>query len=257
MRRIFRKFLKFALPFLAGAILGYVWSVSISPNGGLAATFVGGATSDTYALFRLAGLTAFVLVGLQVITGPFMQFLTNLYGARFRNFHMYSGLFTFLFALLHPSLLLVYLFLSDVNYFEFVGQFGPFIYPHTYAIGVGVYFGQAALLLMVVTVSTAAMANLFRRPRFASSWRWIHLANYAIFFLVFTHSLKIGTDVSPPDSPLRPLWWIFFASAVVGLVYRRIYMLLKSTGFLFSNPIGLENKRAANQKPLAEDKNQG
>jgi len=68
------------------------------------------------------------------------------------------------------------------------------------------YFGPLSLLLMLVTVSTAGLAVILKRPRFKKGWHAIHLANYAAFILAFFHSVTIGTDLTSPRSPLRPLW---------------------------------------------------
>lgn len=208
MRLIYKSF----LPLILLAVLGFVWSVPITNAGGWADFF---ATSDPAALyfhlFQLAGLTAFTLIAFQILTGPYMKLWETVYGKNFYKFHAYEGLFASLFALLHPSLLLISLWLSDVSYWEFMQG-----YPKT------IYFGPAALFLLIITVSTAASAVLLNQPRFQGWWHRLHLANYLVFLFVFIHSLLNGSDLLRPDSPLRPLWWIFFVAMLVGFIYRRI-----------------------------------
>lgn len=202
---------------IAFGLLTFTWSAAIHGNGGFAATFAVGGTGLAYNLFRLAGLTAFSLVSFQVLTGPYMAFWERLYGQGFYRFHAYEGLVALLFSLLHPTLLYGYLFVSGIGIFEFAAG-----YPFTY------YFGPLALLIMIITVSTAASAVLLNRPLFRNRWRLIHIANYLVFLLVFFHSLTIGTDVAPATSALRPLWWFYFAGMIVGLAYRRVYLPLKT-----------------------------
>lgn len=211
-----RRLLQFFFPILSLAILGFVWSVPIQNAGGWTTYWtIADPSAFIYRLFQLAGLTAFTLVSLQILTGPYMKFWEHLYGPRFYKFHAYEGLFALLFALLHPSLLLVSLNLQKVSYFDFVTTL-----PYQF------YFGPFALLLMVTTVSTAALTILFGRPAFQKSWHWIHLANYGVFLLVFFHSISIGSDVASPTSTLRPLWWLFLAGMIVGLLYRRVYRVI-------------------------------
>lgn len=211
-----RRISQLLLPLAALLILSYVWSVALTANGGWAATFANTDPAVTaYNLFRLAGLTTFTLVSFQIATGPYMKLWEQLYGPSFYRFHAYEGLFVLFFATLHPSLLLVYVYLSRIPYLEFVHS-----YPPQY------YLGPIAWLIVVVTVSTAATTILWNSQKFARWWHVIHLANYLVFALGFFHSLAVGSDVADPASPLRPLWYTFAVLAVGGLLYRRVYRVI-------------------------------
>src|SRR3989344_464710 len=212
-----KSILKILFPLIAATTLFYIWSVSIQNNGGLNATFNSGdAESLIYNLLKLAGLTAFTLVGFQVLTGPYMKFWEYLYGQNFYRYHAFQGIFTLVFALLHPILLLLFLKLANINIFEFSnGQ------PYQY------YFGSVALILMLFTVTTAISNVLLKKLRFTKKWHYIHFLNYGIFILVFAHSMTIGTDVSPKGSSLKIIWVFFFIGAVVGFIYRRIYRVIR------------------------------
>ena len=194
----------------------FLWSVSIGNNGGLSATFAAGDPAQfAYQLFKLAGLTAFFLVSLQIATGPFNHLWKELYGPNFNRYHQYQGLVAFCFAWLHPLLLLFYWLYSKTNPLTFASGF-TFHY----------YFGPAALLLLTVTVATAALTHLLRQTRFRGSWRVIHYLNYLVFLLVFFHSLNVGSDLEV-SSPLRPIWWGFFLVWLLGLGYQRGYVSWK------------------------------
>lgn len=216
-----KKILQLGFPLIGLAILVLVWSVAVRHNGGLAATFgPGDSVTLVGNLFRLAGLTAFTLVSFQVLTGPYMKLWERLYGPNFYRFHAYEGIAALTFATIHPILIVLYLFLAKLSLPTFAAS-----YPFQY------YFGPAAWVLMVITVSTAAATILFGSMRFKKTWHWFHLANYLVFLFGFFHSLTIGADVAGPTSQLRPLWWLFFVGMIIGLVYRRIIRV-----FLEKNP---------------------
>ena len=203
--------LRILFPTIAILIVLFEWSFSVRANGGLAATFSpGNPAALFYKLFRLAGLAAFTLVTFQVLTGPSMKFWQALYGTGFYRFHAYEGLLALLIGLLHPGLLLLSLACSKTSLSRFTQNI-PFQF----------YFGPLALLLMLVTVSTAWLTVILERPRFEKGWHAIHLANYAVFILAFLHSVTIGTDLTSPKNPLRPMWVLFFIAMIMGFLYRR------------------------------------
>ncbi len=214
---LIRRFLQILFPLIALDLLIIVWSVPIANAGGWAAFWEStDLAALTYRLFQLAGLTAFTLVSFQVLTGPYLKLWEKLYGPQFYRFHAFEGIFALLFALLHPSLLLVSLAYQKISLFTFIKAF-----PIQY------YFGPLALTLMLVTVTTAALTILRKVPRFAKTWHWLHLLNYAVFVLAYFHSLTIGSDLVSPTSQLRPLWNFFLIGLVVGLIYRRIYRVVQ------------------------------
>src|SRR3990167_9335109 len=88
------------LPILAVTILVDVWVVFFDVNGGFR-TIINQGSDAIFIFFRLAGLTAFTLLGFQIATGPFMKLLEELYGQKFYKVHAIEGVFTLLFALLH------------------------------------------------------------------------------------------------------------------------------------------------------------
>lgn len=203
--------LRILFPAIAILIVLFEWSCSVRANGGLAATFhPGNPAALFYKLSRLAGLAAFTLVAFQVLTGPYMKFWEALYGTSFYRFHAYEGLLALLIALLHPGLLFISLAYSKTRISRFTQNI-PFQF----------YFGPLALLLMLVTVSTAALAVILDRPRFKKAWHAIHLANYAAFILAFFHSVTIGTDLTSPKNALRYVWVLFFIAMASGFLYRR------------------------------------
>lgn len=205
-----KKLAQILFPLIAIGLFIFTWSASIQGNGDWSATWTSDLGQTYFNIFRLAGLTAFTLVALQIITGPYMRFWEQLYGPKFYLAHTVGGVLALVFALLHPTLLMVSLGYRGISPLDFASN-----YPFQY------YFGPIALFLIIVTTATAWMWVTLHRPKYKGLWHWIHLANYAVFALVFFHSLTIGTDVAPAISQLRPLWYTYAALAVIGLVYRR------------------------------------
>lgn len=196
---------------MAVAVLFLEWSLAARADSGLAGTSSPGHPAALlYKLVRLAGLTAFTLVAFQVLTGPYMDLWESLYGTGFYRIHAYEGLGALVVALLHPALLLIFLDSSRTT----LSSFTP-------GLPLRFYLGPLALLLMLATVSTAALAVLLNRPRFKTIWHTIHLANYAVFIFILLHSIAVGTDLASPRSPLRFLWLLFFLAMLVGFLRRR------------------------------------
>ncbi len=206
-----KRILRILFPAIAVVILLSEWSLSLRAGPGVAeALSTWNPAALSYRLFRLAGLTAFTLMAFQILTGPYMRLWESLYGADFYRFHAHEGLLALLLALLHPSLLLISLAYSKTPLSRFA-QGAPLQF----------YFGPLALLVMLVTASTAGLAVILNRPRFKRVWHAIHLANYAAFILVFFHSVAIGADLTSPRSPLRPVWTLFVVLLAIGFLYRR------------------------------------
>ncbi len=164
--------------------------------------------SATLAIFPLVGLYAFTLLWIQLMLGSLMPWWRRMYPG-IERWHRTQGVFVFLLALLHPSLLLIGIGLAPFATFRFVDQrMIPFV-----------LLGETALLLMTVTVLTALLRKTARVKRW---WRQIHLLNYLIFILVWFHSWNLGSDVQ--SSNLRWLWLGFGISAV-GAILLRVFGL--------------------------------
>ena len=210
-------FLKIFIPVAGAVILAFILSVSIRANGGITATFAASGFDFGFNLFKLAGLAAFTLIAFQVLTGPFMRFGAQLYGPKFFRIHGFMGVFALAFSILHPAIIYWALIASGIGILEFSKGYG-----------IAYYLGPLALLLIIITTTTALSAIFFHQPTFQRHWRWIHYANYIIFLLVFLNSITIGSDVTPQESALRPVWWLFFLGMIAGLAYRKVYRLFRA-----------------------------
>jgi hypothetical protein len=174
----------------------------------------GGLLADPKTLFPLFGLLALSLVWSQIMLGAFMRPLTKLY-PKILKLHIAFGLLTLAFALLHPLLLIVGY--TPAGYFGYT-----FVAPELKS---AVFLGQGALLLLLLGILAGLLRNW--KP-LQKAWRWLHFGHYAVFFLAFFHSMRLGTDLS--ISPyLRVLWLFFFVTVVIAMVYRRFYVPNKTS----------------------------
>ncbi len=155
-------------------------------------------------IFPLFGLYAFTLVWIQVMLGSNLDILRP----KFRwieRFHRVEGVFAFLFAWTHPTLILIGVGLANYLPPKFVA---PNLVPF-------VYLGEVQLFLLTLTVATALLR---KRKWLRKYWHAIHLMNYVTFSLVWIHSWFLGSDVKSTN--LRYLWFFYLLTVAGALVAR-------------------------------------
>lgn len=166
-----------------------------------------------YIMMRVAGHLAYSLVFLQILVGllhrPFQRALGL---GPLLPVHRSLGLAAFLLAVSHPVL------------FEWARQLrtgqssiaATFWPPRDHGFyELHQFFGALGLYLLLIGV----LAGVYG-PRLApKAWRAVHAVNYAVFFLVWYHSLRIGTSTR---IGALPLLYTVLAAVVVGLTLRRL-----------------------------------
>ena len=145
--------------------------------------FLAGADFKTTAslIFPLFGLYAFTLLWTQLLIGPnailFRKVLTKI-----TNFHHRQGIFIFLLALLHPTLILIAFGLSQYLGYKFLPK----------SLAIYAFIGTIALGFLTVTAVTAILSRLsFLKYK----WRMFHFLNYVVFTLAWIHSWNLGSDI--------------------------------------------------------------
>lgn len=181
-----------------------------SSRGGL--SFFSGIDINTFSL-RLAplfGLLAFLLVWTQIIIGPHIRIWLKVF-PRILRYHRFEGIFAFIFACLHPLLMLVAVGISNYLSFSFVSK----------DLVIYAILGEVQFVLLIVTVLTALLRN---RPWLIRRWRIIHYLNYVIFVSAFIHSIHLGSDLQ--GGFLRTLW-IFFGITGICSIGLRIWRAIR------------------------------
>lgn len=168
---------------------------------------------SAYIMMRIAGHLAYTLIFIQIVIGLLHGRIQKwLDIGNMVPVHRSLGLTAFLFALSHPV------------FFEWArqlrtGQSTVFLtfWPPT---NTGFYelhqfFGAMGLYILVVGVLAGVVG-----PRLApKAWRTVHYINYAVFFLVWYHSFRIGTSTR---IGLLPILYTVLATAVAVLVAWRL-----------------------------------
>lgn len=172
---------------------------------------------------RMFGLWAFTLLFIQIILGAFMQKLTEKLGGWVFKFHITEGLFAYALVFSHPLLFAV------LNY-QTSGVFNPFYVYLGFSlkdIELFYSFGRSAFWLMTLAVVAALLRT---QPWLQNNWRKFHILNYFVFFAVWYHSFKVGTDIGT-----FPFSFFHGPSLIIvlGIVLYRLFSYFKS---LFTSP---------------------
>ncbi len=153
--------------------------------------------------FPLLGLYALSFLWIEFTLGAWRTVLNKIFNpTKLLAFHVAEGIFTFLFAFLHPLFLFLLIKVSGGGYFQTLTSLS---YPlKTYWL-----IGNAALLLLTV----AAVAGIMRRNKFVVKyWKYLHYLNYLVLPFVLIHSWFIGSHVQ--GSAFEPIWYFFTASYI-------------------------------------------
>ena len=185
---------------------------------------------SAYIMMRVAGHLAYTLVFLQIVLGLLHRPLQRALGlGPLLSVHRSVGLAAFLLALSHP-ILFEWARQLRTGQSTITATFWPPIDHGFYELHQ--YFGAMGLYLLLIGV----LAGVYG-PRLApKAWRAVHAVNYMVFFLVWYHSLRIGTSTR---IGMLPVLYTVLAAVVVGLTLQR---LRRRTGSRF--PEGLTSRDA-------------
>ncbi len=178
--------------------------IFFSERGGLSWLNRLDAHNWTGRIFPLFGLYAITLVWFQVMLGSLLPLWRKIFPKIFL-FHRAEGLFALLFALTHPSLLLV-----TVGLRSYIAR--DFVAPEQVKF---LYFGYTALFIMLLTVTTAL---LMKRKILSRWWRKIHILNYVVFAAAWIHSYNLGSDVQ--STGLKYLWFGYGLTVLIAIALR-------------------------------------
>lgn len=200
MRLTLRIFLPLLYVVMA-MVPGYVF---FSVRGGT--EFLQGLNTERLSvrLFPLVGLYAFFFVWAQVIIGTTRHLLLRVF-PRIVSWHKVAGAGALLFALSHPTMIIIGHGLQ-----AYLAK--TFVAPELWG---GVYLGAVSLFMLVLTAGSALLMKL---PWLRRRWHFIHYANYVVFGLVWVHSWWLGSDVQSTN--LRYMWMFYAVTAAIGVVIR-------------------------------------
>lgn len=156
------------------------------------ATILGYPSSIINVLLRIVGLTAFVLLFVQLILGAFMSHLTQKFGGWLFNFHIVQGIFIYVLVFGHPILYMFHRFMIGMGLDPFFIFTSVCLLCHT---KLDFYYTLGRVAFWFVTIGV--FAGLFRTatPFLRMHWRKFHILNYFAFLFVGYHSLMLGSDI--------------------------------------------------------------
>jgi predicted ferric reductase len=171
-------------------------------RGGTAFLHMADLRDSLRLVFPLLGLYAFTFVTWQVLIATNLRWLRKLW-PRVINFHRFQGGFALLFAVLHPTFILIGFGLANYLHFRFVSpNLRWWLLP-----------SYTALTILLLTVTTAFLAWQGMNIPW---WRKLHRLNYLVFALVWLHSWFIGTDTR--TRLLRWIWIVYLLLVTVSVI---------------------------------------
>lgn len=154
-------------------------------------------------VFPVLGLTAFSLMWLHIVGGVFGNTLERY--VNFRKFVSTTSLIVLVLLVFHPLLFLVNLTKRQIINLLTVGR------------SIYIWFAITAWIVFI----GYDIAKLFKDHKFLTKhWEIIKLISTLPFFLVFFHSLKLGSDLQ--KGTLRYLWIFYGITATFATLYTYI-----------------------------------
>ncbi len=164
--------------------------------------------STLHIVASLLGYVGAALLFLQVVLGTRHVFSFFTEDTVFANqIHKYIGIYGTVLIFFHP---LTEMMWQENSYlWLFVPRFSTETETH-------VSLGRFALILLALLWITSAIVreSIKWRP-----WKYIHLISFPIVFLVFTHTLEIGSFFQN-YLWIRVMWFSLFGFFIVSLLYR-------------------------------------
>jgi predicted ferric reductase len=165
-------------------------------------------------LQRASGLTVFLLLTDQIVTGAFMDKITIKFGGWFYRYHTLFGIIAYALILTHIFSYIVFLYIATRVFdpFYFFADICLICEPSGELF---ISLGRIAFWVITFTVLVAKFRTL---PALRKNWKLIHIFNYAAFLLVAVHSYKTGSDTS--SVLFSPIYFSCVIAVLVAIMYR-------------------------------------
>lgn len=174
-------------------------------------------------ILRILGLSAFILLFVQIILGFYMEKIINKLGPWIFNFHVAEGIATYIIILLHPVIYGISNYLLGHS-IDPIGVFLGFCILCKPKIELYYTFGRVAFWLLTIAVLAARIRE--STPWLRKNWRSLHILNYLVFLLVAIHGFLVGTDYTAIP---------FFIFAVPATVFTLYIVIFKKLPELYKN----------------------
>lgn len=166
---------------------------------------------------RLAGVLALFLLFVQVVVGAYRARLSQKLGSWVMNFHIWQGRVIYFLVLVHTFSLLLFNFVAKKGFDPFY-VFVDFCLLCPTRVELYYSFGRVGFWLLNLTVLAALLRG---EPWWRKNWRYLHLLNYFLYFMLAGHAFFVGSDFSLKVGFLGKLN-IVFASIVFLIVLQKL-----------------------------------
>jgi predicted ferric reductase len=160
-----------------------------------------------YSIGKLMGLIGFLFLSILIISGDTARFFDRFFGMdKIIKFQRKFALFTAIFVIAHPILFILF----DKNYSNYLIPNFAFM---PLALGI------IAIYIFIIVI----VCSIFYKKISYSTWQYIHVLTYILFFFGFYHAFKIGSDTS--NILIKLIFNILLIGIIIGGVYRAYYKI--------------------------------
>lgn len=163
-----------------------------------------------YLTGRFMGLIGFLFISFLIISGDLARFFDRFFGIdRIIKFQRKFAILTYFVVFSHPF----FFILSSKSFLSF-------LIPNFSILPLAA--GTISLYLFIgVMLSSLNYKKISYR-----AWQYIHISTYALFLLVFYHSINYGRSYSN-FLLIKIIYWMFFIAIISGIIYRANYKLMQ------------------------------
>lgn len=172
---------------------------------------------------RMLGLTAFILLFVQIILGLYMEKFVNKLGPWIFNFHVIEGISAYIIIFFHPIIYAVSNHLLGKP-LDPIGIFLGFCLLCKPKLELYYTFGRIGFWLLTVGVTAGLLRKI--TPWLRANWRNFHELNYVAFLIISFHGFFGGTDFR-----IQP----FYSFAIISYVIILYIVLFKKLPVLLRN----------------------
>lgn len=143
-------------------------------------------------VLRIFGVLMLFLLFVQVLIGAYNSYLSRKFGNWVINLHIWQGKIIYALIVLHTFSLLLFNFVARKGFDPFY-VFVDFCLICQTKQELFYSLGRFGFWLLTLTV----LAGLLRKKSWwKENWRYFHILNYLLFFLISAHAHFVGSDFS-------------------------------------------------------------
>ncbi len=141
---------------------------------------------------RIAGVLALFLLFVQVVVGAYRIKISQKLGGWVMSFHIWQGRVIYFLVLVHALSFLLFNFFAKKGFDPFY-VFVDFCFLCPTRVELYYSFGRIGFWLLNLTIAAALLRS---NSWWRKNWRYFHILNYPLYFLLAAHAFFVGSDFS-------------------------------------------------------------